>query len=329
MNIETFAPILIPTLNRYEHFKCCVESFARCTYADESELVIGLDYPPAEKYRLGYEKINDYIPNITGFKKITVLRTDHNLGVIENSKRMYRYVREQGCECYIFSEDDNEVAPCFLEFANWGLQYTKDNDSVYAICGFKRVDTSSLKNNVYIYPRFNAWGFAQWFKRRDKVEKFRSLEVLKQVLDQMSIFEAFNSTVYQGASIIHMLKEGSVYGDAMPKFLPVEEQYCLFPTEPMSKNHGQDGSGIHGGTVKTKQLYEGLKLSGNRRFEPYIEEPLYQPKLKRIYDNTYHTPISSKIRSVFDFLLYKITGLGVYHKYGQSKYKFIIKRITL
>lgn len=329
MKIDVFAPILIPTLNRYEHFKCCVESFARCTYANQSELVIGLDFPPSEKYQLGYNQIKDYLQTISGFKKITVLRAEHNLGVTMNCNRMYSYVREQGYECYIFSEDDNEVAPCFLEFANWGLQYTKDDENIYAVCGFKRVNTSFLKNNVYTYPRFNAWGFAQWFKRRDKVEKYRSLEVLKRFLDQMSVFDAFSSKVFKGASIVHMLKEGVVYGDALSKLLPIEEQFCLFPTEPMSKNHGQDGSGIHGGTVNTKKLYDSLKLSKNNSFEPHIEEPLYNPQLKKIYYNSYRTPLSNKIRSVFDFLLYKIAGLGVYHKYGQPKYKFTIKKIRI
>lgn len=329
MEITEFAPILIPTLNRYEHFKCCVESFARCTYADQSELVVGLDYPPAEKYREGYEKIKDYVNTITGFKKVIILSTDHNLGVTENCNRMYHYIREQGYESYVFSEDDNEVAPCFLEYANWGLQYTKDDERIYAVCGFKRVDTSFLKNNVYIYPRFNAWGFAQWFKRRDKVEEFRNLTILKGLLDEMSVFSMFTSQVYKGAAIINMLKEGAVYGDGLSIFLPKEEQYCMFPTETMSKNHGQDGSGIHGGTARTVNLYEGLRLSEEYRFIPHIEGDLYQPELEAIYKATYKVPLLNRLRSRFEFFLYKSTGLGVFHKYGHSKFDVSLRKIKL
>ena len=51
--IREYAPILIPTLNRYEHFKRCVESLAKCTHAEKTELVIGLDYPPSERYQKG------------------------------------------------------------------------------------------------------------------------------------------------------------------------------------------------------------------------------------------------------------------------------------
>lgn len=46
-------PILIPTLDRYEHFKKCIESLAKNTHANKTELVIGLDYPPSEKYMDG------------------------------------------------------------------------------------------------------------------------------------------------------------------------------------------------------------------------------------------------------------------------------------
>ena len=329
MEIKKFAPVLIPTLNRYEHFRCCVESFARCTYADKSELVIGLDYPPAEKYRDGYEKIKNYVDTITGFKKVTILRTDHNLGVVNNCNRLYSYARERGYENYIISEDDNEVAPCFLEFANWGLEYSKDDDRIYAVCGFKRVDTSCLKNNVYIYPRFNAWGYAQWFKRRDKVEKFRNLSVLKEHLERLSVLDSFTLKAYQGAAIINMLKEGNVYGDALPWFLPQEEQYCLFPTEPMAKNHGQDGSGIHGGTARTVNLYEGLRLSEDSRFTPHIEGDLYQPELEAIYKATYKVPLLNRLRSRFEFFLYKSTGLGVFHKYGHSKFDVSLRKIQL
>ena len=42
----TFYPVVIPALNRYEHFKNCVESLAKNTLTGETELIIALDYPP-------------------------------------------------------------------------------------------------------------------------------------------------------------------------------------------------------------------------------------------------------------------------------------------
>ena len=44
-----YTPILIPTLNRYNHLKRCVESLAKCTHADKTDLYIALDYPLKEE----------------------------------------------------------------------------------------------------------------------------------------------------------------------------------------------------------------------------------------------------------------------------------------
>ena len=79
IEIKTYAPVLITTLNRYEHFKRCVESLSRCTHAEKTELVIGLDYPPNEKYVAGWEKISEYVKSISGFGKITILNVKKTL----------------------------------------------------------------------------------------------------------------------------------------------------------------------------------------------------------------------------------------------------------
>lgn len=43
-----YSPVIIPTLNRYEHFRECLESLEHCVDADKTTVYIGLDYPPSE-----------------------------------------------------------------------------------------------------------------------------------------------------------------------------------------------------------------------------------------------------------------------------------------
>ena len=57
----TYYPIIIPTLNRYEKLKACIDSLTQSEEAKYTELVIGLDYPPADKYIDGWKKIYEYI----------------------------------------------------------------------------------------------------------------------------------------------------------------------------------------------------------------------------------------------------------------------------
>lgn len=100
-NINKFAPVIIPTLNRYDHFHRLVESLSKSPEAKETELVIGLDYPPSEKYMDGFCKIRDYIPTITGFRKVTVFVAEKNLGPSKNTKILRDYVDKQGYDCSI------------------------------------------------------------------------------------------------------------------------------------------------------------------------------------------------------------------------------------
>ena len=68
----TYAPIIIPTLNRIEHLTRCIESLRKNRLADKTDLYIALDYPPSQKYEEGYEKVKAYLEN--GIKPNTMVR---------------------------------------------------------------------------------------------------------------------------------------------------------------------------------------------------------------------------------------------------------------
>lgn len=80
-------------------------------------LVIGLDFPPSEHYQDFFKK-KECLHTIQSFKEIIILEAERNLGVVANCNRLYDYVQKQGYDSYIFTEDDNEFAPIFLEYIN-------------------------------------------------------------------------------------------------------------------------------------------------------------------------------------------------------------------
>ena len=61
MEIKQYAPVVIPTLNRYEHFKRCLESLEGCTGAEHTDVYVALDYPPSDKYVEGWKKMDAYL----------------------------------------------------------------------------------------------------------------------------------------------------------------------------------------------------------------------------------------------------------------------------
>ena len=309
MEIDTFRPVIIPTLNRYDHLRKCVESLARCTYADKTDLIIGFDYPPSEKYVDGWEKIKAYLPTITGFKSVTILEESKNIGAANNGNKLRQYVKDLGYDAFIITEDDNVFSPNFLEYVNWGLTTFKDDKSILAICGFKRVDVSSLKNNVYKFPRFVAWGFGMWFDRREKLEQFRDAETQREFIRKCPMSAIFSDRIFGVSIIIGMLHAKQVYWDALPFMLPIEQQYCLFPKKSMVRNEGFDGSGIHGGNSEINRLiFHNAVIDTDLHFIPEMSEPLYVPELKKIYHKTYYNSFKERVKSVLRFLIFRFTG---------------------
>ena len=301
-------PVIIPTLNRFAHFKRCVESLAKNSLACETELVIGLDYPPSDKYREGYENIKRYLPTIKGFYKVTVLRAKENLGVVENCKQLRDYVKSCGFDAFIFSEDDNEFSPNFLEYMNWGLNKFRDDNSVLGICGFKRVNVDFLENNVYKYPKFVAWGCGFWFLKYKKKEKYSNFKLLQNWIDSQSLGICFTDKVRVACAVLRMLKRKIILGDFLTNMVPIEERNFIFPKKSMVRNHGWDGSGLHGGTKEVNKFYLNLPIDTEPHFTPYIKTSLYDKRLKDVYKKAYKTKASKALLNNVIFVVYKITG---------------------
>ena len=173
----TYYPVIIPTCNRYGHLRACVESLAACTHADKTELVISLDYPPSEKYVEGWGKIKEYLPTITGFRKVTTFVQEKNLGVGENGNFSFlvNYVSAH-YDAWISTEDDNVFSPCFLDYMDKGLEMYRDDESVLSINAFFYNENipfdyrdSTIVKSIYL---FSAWGVGMWGDRAYKVKSF-------------------------------------------------------------------------------------------------------------------------------------------------------------
>lgn len=88
MENKLLIPICIPTCNRYEHLKRCVESLSKCTLASETDLIISVDYPPSDKYVDGNEKIKKWLERgIEGFKSVQIFFQEKNLGAYEKLRK--------------------------------------------------------------------------------------------------------------------------------------------------------------------------------------------------------------------------------------------------
>lgn len=252
MNSQQYAPVIIPTLNRYAHFRRCLESLERCTGADKTDVYIGLDYPPSDKYQEGWKMIDAYLKEKekkNGFKRLFVRRRDHNCGVgveMSNVSLLLQDVKPYGR--YIFSEDDNEFSPNFLQYINKALTVYDNDDSVYCVCGYNRriVLPDSFNSTCYLAYDYVAWGVGFW-THKNGPDKYRSFNTLMRLLRDDDSYSVLCKRAPESVKgIVSMLKRQRFHGDVLVNvYEAIEGKFSVMPVLSKVRNHGNDGTGIH------------------------------------------------------------------------------------
>lgn len=264
--MNSFAPVMIITLNRHAHLIRCIESLSACTHAGNTDLYIALDYPAEASHWKGYKIIEEYLPHIKGFKSVNIIKRNINFGPQKNAVNL----REEVLKKYdrmIFSEDDNEFAPNFLDYINKGLDKFENDPNVVAICGYNYpiVIPPKYTHNHYYCKAFSAWGYGRW---RDKPMNYICTpNEMKVLLKDISYIKE-SLKYFQLTNIYTLLTENkkTKYGDgAITISLLKNNQYCIFPTISKVRNHGRDGSGVHKSITK-KDIYKNQIIDEDKQF---------------------------------------------------------------
>lgn len=292
--LSQYAPVLIPTLNRYEHLKQCLESLSKCSLAEHTEVYIALDFPPSEKYEVGYKKNKEYLYSIgdMNFKKIHIIERETNYGTWNkgdkgNAKYLIMEI-SQKYDRYIFTEDDNVFSPCFLEFMNKGLELFKDDESVFAISGYRwwfpiKYDTNTFfRQNVDYTP----WGVGKWVRTKSKTidEKwFKKQLSLKNILKLFLKGEFFVlGSLFEFACKEH--KDDVLIDQHMRVIMALQNKHMIIPTSQLVKNIGLDGTGtMPKNNEKLDNLYYSIPLSEDLHFEYIGDGYEYYKENHKIY----------------------------------------------
>ena len=272
-------PVMIPTLNRFEHLKRCVESLSANIHADKTELVIGLDYPPSEKYEYGYLKIKEYLPTIRGFGKITVFEHKENQGAIKNWQFCEKYCLEN-YDAYIATEDDNEFSPCFLDFMNKSLELYRDDSKVQSICGFSQ-SFYNKKDIPFVFCTYDnsAWGVGFW---KHKLSVYKSLnnpaDVVNSWKKSFKIFTYLPAPMYM---LLTMVRKNRRYGDTMFTINNVlNDTFQIRPKVSLVRNWGNDGTGVN--CTKNLKYFQKQYISSELYFGNVKTQTILLPSIKRL-----------------------------------------------
>lgn len=320
---RVYAPIIITTLCRFTHFKRCVNSLSKCIGADKSVLYVGLDYPLKESHWDGYKKICDFLPSITGFKDIIIIKRTENFGAIRNARDMYEIVRKN-YDRYIFSEDDNEFSPNFLEYINKGLDIYKNNPDVIAICGYAEPRSnyqclSSYQQNAYPMIGYNAWGVGYWFDKKPVFDSPQSL-----VFDFSKVLKAIR--LDHGVAIhrmMHRMRTNATSDLQWRIHCAFNNKYCIFPRISKVRNWGYDGSGENSPSL---DCYQKVELDTNREFYYDKFDIIDYPEVKKLQKEIYGWTLINYLAFPFNYLLFRITKGRVLSDIPFIKHLIILRR---
>lgn len=307
MDIQKFAPVYIPTLNRYEHFKRCLDSLEQCTWADQTDVYIGLDYPPTEKYFEGWQKIDAYLvekEKRNGFKHLYVRRRDHNCGVGRSGSNASLLKAEviSVSDRFIFSEDDNEFAPNFLVFVNKGLTLYEKDKNVLAISGYSFPELEKKKLPYsFLAPFSNAWGTGYWVDKTMDYTIKGGNRFVNEVLSSWRLsWKLFRKRSASLDGFLSMHFSGNYYGDVLrTSEMILQNKYTLYPSLSKVRNWGHDGTGTHCGTT---EKYKKQKMDESTECDNIANARVIE--IANLLDHPWYLRLFVLAR----FVCYKITG---------------------
>lgn len=335
--IQTFAPVMIPTLCRDTHFIRCIESLKRNKYAKCTDLYIGLDYPAKDSHIPGYQKICAYLDKgIEGFLSVTILRHTENKGSSENSRLLREKIFETH-DRYIFSEDDNEFSPNYLEYMNKCLMAYQHDDTVLAVTGFNYpIDIAKFAGNVYtnnIY--FAAFGYGIWKDKWEQLNQEITPKLLHSAYKNSHFMKTFRK---QGANQYCNFVKGMLgYTNDLFQndtlriidlscgiYMLITGKRMIFPVISKVRNWGYDGSGQNCSALLFNESQkithrnfncDCQQLDSDTDFEQILpEEKLSQVEINQLTSAFFEVSKKELLRVQFAYYLSRILGINLTKK---------------
>ena len=335
-----YAPILIPTLCRAEHFIRCIESLKKNSWAKYTDVFIGLDYPPSEKYFDGYYKIKEYLSSdFSCFNSFQVFEHKQNVGSSGNM----RFLRKctENYPYFIRTDDDAEFSPNFLEYMNKVLWHYLDDPTVLGVTGYSypirwkvKKGCSTFKMN-YLCPM---WGTAFYTERFNVVRNTILESYYEKNFDKMLSNHRYkNLTIARYLDFINggglskdknsLVKRATDIGFAT--FMPLDGNFCIIsPISSKVRNYGFDGSGEY--CQNTNDIKKRKITAQNY---DYSHQPIDNTtSVDLVPDDSIDYEINRKILDRFDTrscasVLKTNIKLGLYKMLGRDKYFSLIHLI--
>ncbi len=241
------APIALFVYNRPWHTRQTVESLQKNEGARDSRLIVFSDAPRDEFQYEKVREVREYIRSIDGFKDVTIIERQKNLGLADSIISGVTEVVDQYGKIIVL-EDDMISSPFFLSFVNKALNLYKNEERLISIHGYTHPVELPLPE-TFVLKHTPCWGWATWKRGWDLFEP-DGLKLLNKVRDN-KLTKKFNiNGTYNFTRMLEDQVKGKINSWAIrwQAAAFINGKYTLFPGRSLIKNIGHDSSGTHCGT---------------------------------------------------------------------------------
>lgn len=240
------APIALFVYNRLVHTRATVDALRKNILANQSDLVIFSDAPKAGVNENKVHEVREYIHQIDGFKSITIILREKNLGlansIIDGVTKL--------CNDFgkvIVLEDDLITSPYFLQYMNDALNFYEKEESVVAIDAYMYPIKSTMPETFFLKDP-GCWGWATW-KRGWALFESNGSTLLEQLKGKNleKVFDYDGAYPYTKMLMDQIKRKNNSWAIRWYASVFLQDKLVLHVGRSLAHNIGNDSSGTHSG----------------------------------------------------------------------------------
>lgn len=281
--MKNLAPIVLFSYNRFSHIKQTIEALQKNKLAEESNLFIYSDGGKDQESWKKVNKIRKYLKTISGFNSITIIEQNTNIGLANSiisgvTEIVNKYKK------IIVLEDDIITNSYFLTFMNDALNFYEKNEKIWHISGYLYPTCDYIsKNDSFFINVATCWGWATWSRAWQFFEQDCQKLVTMIPTESISKFNLDNTYNWYNHLLLNYEGRMNTWAIKWYTCLFHYNAFCLHPKFTLTKNIGNDNSGVHCNTnsIFTNQVLIEKKLE--LRPIEFIENTEVREQLKRFF----------------------------------------------
>lgn len=291
------APIALFTYNRLRHTRQTVEALRKNELSAESVFIIFSDGPKSMADAEQVHSVREYLKTITGFKSVTIVERDQNLGLAQSIITGVGEVVNR-CGRIIVLEDDLITSPYFLRFMNDALEVYEDEETVVSIHGYIYPTEGRLPETFFLKGA-DCLGWATWKRGWDLFEP-DGRRLLEELMSR-NLTRPFNfdgSYSYTGLLKDQISGKNQSWAVRWYASAFLRDKLTLYPGKSLVLHTGVDGSGTHCGQGETDDAEISTEPIAVKRI-PIAENPTAREEIKKYFRSirpTFYEMTADKIK---------------------------------